>query len=239
MIADALLTASVFVFVFAIADIMLSDEQKRRADLFTTRMWSKLDDFKSRSLIILLRSVGFSFVILGVGILSPLVITLILPNDPTVTSEIKFRDIVLGLSAGVLPSIAALVMLRWVISGTGYSVGVRATLASLALFVALPFCMPPIIDRLIDLTAPPPSPDVHYYPTDFGMKGILVLILTILSSASIISVIALPLIAIYVLQALILLSEFVFRRIAEYPKGSILAGSALATAALGIFKALS
>jgi hypothetical protein len=46
---------------------------------------------------------------------------------------------------------------------------------------------------------------------------------------------ALPLIAINVLRVSIVVGEFLARRIAEYPKGSILAGSALATAALGLF----
>ena len=51
-------------------------------------------------------------------------------------------------------------------------------------------------------------------------------------------VVALPLIAIYLLSILLFCSEFIVRRIAEYPKGPIFAGSVLLGAVSGIFRVI-
>jgi hypothetical protein len=52
-------------------------------------------------------------------------------------------------------------------------------------------------------------------------------------------VVALPLLAIYLITVVLFCSEFVVRRIPEYPKGPIFAGSMLLGAIAGIFRVLS
>jgi hypothetical protein len=53
------------------------------------------------------------------------------------------------------------------------------------------------------------------------------------------AVVALPLAVIYLLTILLFCSEFVVRRIAEYPKGPIFAGSVLLGAIAGVFRVMS
>jgi hypothetical protein len=50
------------------------------------------------------------------------------------------------------------------------------------------------------------------------------------------AVVALPLLAIYLLTIVLFCSEFIVRRIAEHPKGPIVAGSVLLVALLGVLR---
>jgi hypothetical protein len=59
VIANALLTASTIVFLFALADVFLSESQKSRIEIVVAQLWSKLDDYKSHSLWPMFRSFYF------------------------------------------------------------------------------------------------------------------------------------------------------------------------------------
>jgi hypothetical protein len=53
------------------------------------------------------------------------------------------------------------------------------------------------------------------------------------------AVVALPLLVIYLLTVVLFCCEFIVRRIAEYPKGPIFAGSVLLGAVAGVLRAMS
>jgi hypothetical protein len=238
MIANALLTASAFVFVFALADVLLSENQKERIDVVATQLWSKFDDYKSHSLWPLFRSFRFKVVIFLVGTLTPLTVAVSLPPSPGIeTLPVEIKDGFAMLIIGFVPSLATILALTWVTWASGLVVAARAVVALVLLVIGFLYGMPLVIKPVLMMMALPPPPGG--YSADYGMTGFATFVLAFYSAVSMLTTMALPLIAINVLRVSIVVGEFLARRIAEYPKGSILAGSALATAALGLFKALS
>ena len=239
MIGDALLTASAFAFIFALADVLLSDDQKRRMDIFTTHLWNKLDDYKSHSLWPVFRSRRFRAVIFLVGMLTPLATIEVSPASPRVRSlPIEFSDVFVVLVIGLIPSLLAISLLIWVTSASGRTIIViRTVLAVVILILGLLFCMPFLIKLLLVMTARPPPPGGYSF--DYGTTGLATFTLMALSAISMATVMALPIIVVQLLRVSIVVGEFIVRRMAEYPKGSILAGSVVAAAAVGLFKALS
>lgn len=239
MIADALLTASVFAFIFAIADVLLSDGQKRRMEVLIAQLWSKLDDYKSYSLWPIFRSRRFRTALFLAGSIAPLVEMAVAPGSSDVrTLPITFNDVFVVLVVGSLSSAVAILSLAWITSASKQSTAVTRAVLALGIFIPVSFyCMLYLFDSLLSMTLRP-MPTDRYYP-DYGVGGLGMIVLMFLSILSMIIVMALPIAVVQLLRISILIGEFVLRRIAEYPKGAILAGSAIATAAIGLFKALS
>jgi hypothetical protein len=239
VIGDALLIASTFAFIFAIADVLLSDDQKRRMDVLTTRLWNKLDDYKTYSLWPVFRSHRFRTVVFLVGLITPLAAMALTPDDPTVERQpITFNDVFVTLIIACISSLVAILSLAWVTSASKRpTVAIRAVLVLAIVIPAFLFCMPFLAKPLLLMTSRPQPPGG--FSQDYGVGGLGMIALMLLSILCMVIVMALPIAIVQLLRMSIVVGEFVVRRIAEYPKGTILAGSAIATAALGLFKALS
>jgi hypothetical protein len=161
-----------------------------------------------------------------------------LPPSPGVNAlPVRLIDVFAMLMIGFIPSLAAILALTWVTWASGRMIVVRAVVAVVLLVFGFWYGMPFVIGPILDMTAQPPPPGG--FNADYGMRGFAFITLLFFSAVAILVTLSLPLIVVHGLRVANLIGEFLTRRIAEYPKGSILAVSALAAGAVALFKALS
>jgi hypothetical protein len=234
MVTNALLTASIIVFIFTITDIMLDEKEKCKIEYFVVRVWSRLDDCKTAQYLDIMRNAFFQLCVFLSGSIYPLWTTLHTNSDRFDVKYDSFFAIVLLLTLYLVVPLVSIAMLRWSLQRSWRILVGRMILSCTVMLFLLPYFMLWLVDIL-----PPPVPPPYRFPTDFGMKGLVVHSLILESSSIIFIVIFLPLVFAHIVRIVLFVGEFIVRRIAEYPKGIILVGSAISSAALGIFKALA
>jgi hypothetical protein len=239
------LAVAVAIFVLKVLDVLLSDKQKKWLDDYTLRVWHWLAQAKRKSLLNWLQRHYQSIAWTGVVLVSVYMTWAFekalapLPQVIMIALCIFAVGLVFGLKI-IRVTLAAPTLFRAVIRAT---IIVVVTLAPAAIFFAL---VQAFNGDLIGLVKAYATAAVAHQLTLglalFALFYLWALILCVhLTVIAVIFwvVVALPLLTIYLLTVVLFCCEFIVRRIAEYPKGPILAGSALLGAIAGILGAMS
>jgi len=233
MIGNLLFGLAALVAIAAMLDWLVSDKQKAAISAWTLRAWNWLDDARKFSPIKWLRSRQGTFVILGLGIFMGIVPALLglgvmIWKQPAIFQKAWSFLVPLYLLQGVPPLLAPFVI-RWAIS-PDRARWQRVGLWSITMLAVLIFLSLTVMSSLgigFAFAFPGTSP-----------LGIAVFLVSmIFTYVWLYMVIAfLPFMSACTLSGGLFAFEFLFRRIAEYPKGPILALSALCAGIAGIVK---
>jgi hypothetical protein len=242
---DIALAVAIAVFVLAILDVLLSDKQKKWLDDRTLHVWHWLAEAKRKSLLDWLRQHYHLIAWTGVVLVSVYMTWAFqkalapLPQVITVALCIFAIGLLFGLKIVQLtlraPSLFRAVMRATIIVG----ITLMPALIFLALVSAFKSDLVGLAKAYATAAA---SHQLTLGQALFALFYLCSLILCVhLTVVSVIfwAVVALPLLVIYLLTVVLFCSEFIVRRIAEYPKGPIFAGSVLLGAIAGVFRAMS
>jgi hypothetical protein len=239
---DIALVVAIAIFVLALLDVFLSNKQKQWLDDRTVRMWHWLADAKRKSLLDWLqghrRLIAWGGVILATIYMAWAFAKALAPIT---------QVIVVALCIFAVGLFFGLKIVRSILRGSSlFRVVVRATiivvitLAPFVVFFGSVYAFQGDFLALANEYAVA-GDTLTLGLALFGLFFISGLILCIhLTVIAIIfwSVVALPLAVIYLISIFLFCSEFVVRRIAEYPKGPIFAASLLLGAISGIFRVI-
>ncbi|MBR1252270.1 hypothetical protein JQ634_00975 [Bradyrhizobium sp. AUGA SZCCT0240] len=223
MTANILIGLGTAVFVLALLEILLSEEQKRSLANGVVQIWNILDDIKARSYLDWLRhgrSVPRMFFVLAICLLSAFFLVIASAN----TEELGYRVLIAGM---LLASPFILLTAKFVISRLFVPAGAFETIVRIIL-MALILCLPGWLGLSISEAA---NPFIRVVAAALALYTFGMLLIWFVAAA--------PLVFSYVLMALLGTSEFVVRRIAEYPKGPLLAVSGLIAAVAAFTKAIT
>ena len=242
---DMALAVAIAVFVLAALDVFLSDVQKQWFDDRTLHVWHWLAEAKRKSLLNWLQRHYQSIAGTGVVLVSVYMTWAFekalapLPQVITVALCIFAVGLFFGLKIIQL-TLRAPSMFRAVIRAT---IIVGVTLAPAVIFLTLVSAFKgDLIGLAKEFAANAAAHKLNLGLALFALFYLCALILCVhLTVIAIIfwAVVALPLAVIYLLTILLYCSEFVIRRLAEYPKGPIFAGSLLLVAIAGVFRVIS
>jgi hypothetical protein len=241
---DVALAAAVAVFVLAVLDVFLSDTQKQWLGDRTVRLWHWLAEVKRHSLLEWLQSYRRLIVWTGVILVS---IYMAWAFEKALGPITQVALITLGIfGIGVLfglkiirSILRAPSLFRAVIRAT---IIVAVTLAPVIIFYGSVYAFQDTFLGLAkefaaSVAAHTPTLGLALFALSFLWGLILCVHLTVIAIIFWL-VVALPLAVTYLVSILLFCSEFVVRRIAEYPKGPIFAGSLLLGAISGIFRVI-
>ncbi len=224
MVTNIFLFVSTVVFILTLIDVLLSDAQKSYISKRTTEFWDFLDNLKTGAPILTFfrrRLVQQIFVLL-------LISCVILYVSIFITSANGNIGDISANSFIYIPVISIALLLLWkgssiiaftVAPGKGIAVRMALILIGVALF---PFIMYGIGEIFFKRS--------YYYGINLSAAFAYIIAL---GSAFLFVI---PFVIIIATASFIALIEFVVRRIAEYPKGPILAVSALFGAILAFIK---
>jgi hypothetical protein len=230
MLANLLITLSAAVAILALLDLFLSERQKALLTKWVTSAWSYLDDLRSLSLIDWLRNpnahvwLGITFVLLFVSVaIWSTVVWYLRSNTATVfmvlAIAILILDWVFEILVFLIPAIFATILSFLV--HRHFALKLLATV----LVAAIPFYLFFVF--------------YHFAETQSNLLYSFFILLFLASGLLYLcgSVVLISIALTYVATAVLYVSEFVVRRIAEYPKGPILACSALFASLSAFMKA--
>jgi hypothetical protein len=233
VITSALLMMSVTVAILSLVDLALSDAQKKRISDQVIRLWNWLDDMKQLSFLNWLRARPAQrlFIIaaslISVQSVSPFFIEAFLvdlPPDEFWNSIITLIILLLGTAFGLW--IGPIIVSYLLQSNASIQFLWRSF--KLLLLVIMP-------DAVLLIFAV--SSFAEYDVSSLSYFALLLHPLSV-SLLAFWAIAFIPLVIVYIISAVLWVSEFIMRRVAENPKGPVLAISALFTAILAIFKAL-
>ncbi|WKA29810.1 hypothetical protein [Bradyrhizobium roseum] len=227
LLADLIIILSVVVAGLTLLDFYLSPKQKAWFNDKAVAAWVRLDELKSFSLVEWWRDGGkWQWTILALSWAFFLYAASI--PHPSGTEPIPGPPWV-----GYLAAIMTASMLgRWTIK---YILPVVATSPRSIFFWLLPFLVCGVTAfGLYGLNRYPPVPGQFNFSS--GLFGITAFFGSMITLAWMVAV--LPLVLVYLASATLALIEFTVRRIAEYPRGPILALSVFVGGVVAIFRAL-
>lgn len=241
---DITLAIAIAVFVLTLLDVLLSDKQKQWLDDRTVRVWHWLADAKRKSLLDWLqghrRLIAWSGVILVSVYMAWFFKKALAPVTQVV--PIALCIFAVGLFFGlkiVRSTLSASSLFRAVVRAT-IIVGITSAPA-VFLFGSVYAFQGDLLGLAKEYAAAVAAHTLTLGLALFALFFIWGLILCInLTVIGIIFwfVVALPLAVIYLASILLFCSEFIVRRIAEYPKGPIFAASLLLGAISGVFRVI-
>jgi hypothetical protein len=242
---DFTLGVAVAICVLAVLDIFLSDIEKKWLDDRTLRAWHWLAEAKRTSLLNWLQRHYQSIAWIGVVLVSVYMTWVFekalapLPQVITIALCIFAAGLFFGLKIIQL-TLRTPSLFRAVIRAT---IVVVATLAPAVIFFTLVSTFKgDLIGLAKEFAAGAATHTVTLGLALFALFYLWALILCVhLTVIAVIfwAVVAVPLLAIYLLTVVLFCCEFIVRRIAEYPKGPIFAGSALLGAVAGVLRVMS
>jgi len=231
MLANVLISLSVAVAILVLLDFFMSDSQKKACSHFTLHLWNWLDEMKKLSFLAWLRRKGAQRWCIALATCPAgfyLIYNLYFELDDW---AVLFGEVLISVAAGALGAKMVSSMFQ---AQTAFDLLRRATMFLSATIVPLGIVfawrnMGTIFDFLDG--------------TPFELLGVFILVVFTMSfiptlvvylSTSFVIVIlpfwlavVVPLLATYFITIVLFIAELVVRRIAEYPKGPVLAGSAL------------
>jgi hypothetical protein len=233
----ALLSAAIVFLIVCLLEVFLSDNQKTQINDFTIRSWNRLDELRQRRLLDWLEA--YRRWLVSVGILAAIALTAWVEiRTQQRTHSFGTKDIVLACVFFV-PS---LWIVTWITRATTlFRAAMRATISLVVAYLPLLLLgffswvfLPQILSTL---AVHPPTLTVAILQLLY-----LIVYMTSVFSAAIALVlwcpVAIPLALIYFASLLIVGSEFVVRRIAEYPRGTLAAASVILVASIAFLKAI-
>jgi hypothetical protein len=233
MIASALISLSVAVALLTLLDLFLSETQKTWLSNLFIKIWSGLDEAKVWSTVGWMKDPRAKWCLaIGLGLLQtvPSGITYGLTSRTdfvAVLANVTFVPLLVGFGTliFVLITLPIFELLLNFIRGKSM---IRALCLVMALAVSLM-----VVNALIQILVESLEPGLALV---FGIiLGILTLPAVFISVASIAMLVALMLA--YIASAVLYVVEFLVRRIAEYPKGPVLALSAFFGGVVALIKA--
>jgi hypothetical protein len=242
---DFALGVAIATFVLKVLDVFLSDAQKAWLDNRTLRAWHWLAEAKQKSLLNWLQDFRPSIAWAGVVIVAVYMTwafeKAVAPPSQVITVAILIAAVGLWFGLRIIRVIlAAPTLSRAVVRAT---VVVVITILPAVIFFGVVYTFSgDLIGLAKSFAAAAAAKQMTLGLAPFALFFLVVLILCVhLTVIALIfwTVVAVPLLAVYLLTVALFSSEFVVRRIAEYPKGPILAGSALFGALAGVFRILS
>jgi hypothetical protein len=212
-VSNVLVVLSIVVAVFGALDLLLSDFQKKALSNRSVVLWNWLDEAKRLPFLQLLRSKNTRYVLAGIGalIVGPLILQM--------GGDLQNKT--------ALVAIGICILAIWMIPFTLAARSTLGTLLRATLFLALAG-LPLLFDPV---QADPDFKDL--LGPNFGIAVATMFLVLLLWC-----VIAVPLFLIYSAIAILYVSEFLARRVAEYPKGVILAASVLFGSIVAILKVI-
>jgi hypothetical protein len=236
MIGDVVMALSAFVGTLALVDFFLTDVQKRKLSDAVLSVWNWLDDMKKRTFVewlkrpraqlIFLSAVGVTFSVSTFPITSGLL-----------DDKLGFIVLVACLSCSTPAAL-------WIGPKIFASISRSHTQQERLIHAMNPIVVPFWLTMgaavaLVFLSTWVPVPASSSY---FAVLAILVLLYALLVGSAVITVfmlyLMLPVLAAGMLAFYLGIIEFIVRRIAEYPKGPVLALSALCGGLAALFKTL-
>jgi hypothetical protein len=244
-LSDLALVVTVAVFVLAVLEVFLSARQKQWLEDRALHVWHWLAEAKRTSLLNWLQrhyqSIAWTGAVLVSAYMTWAFEKHLAPLSQVV--PIAFCIFAVGLFFGlkmIQLTLRAPSLFRAVIRAT---IIVVATLAPAVIFFTLVSTFKgDLIDLAKDFAAGVAAHTVTLGLALFALFYLWTLILCVhLTVIAVIfwAVVALPLAVTCLLTILLFCSEFVVRRIAEYPKGPIFAGSLLLVAIAGVLRVMS
>lgn len=242
MIPSALLTIAGTISSLKLLDFFLSDEQKRLLDRWSLQLWIWLADAKERSLLDWLRRhrrliVAIALVLGGLyfadfssKMFSPFIAFQHVPSSLFILSILVatlFSGLWLGLTI-INVTLRARSLFKAAGRASMFVLIAIAPLLIMLLFFSSDF-LKPFAEAETRTTL---GTLVLGSAIFFLYCGVFCSLIALIFWATV----ALPLVVIYALSASVFLAEFISRRVAEYPKGAILALSALLGGLAGLLK---
>lgn len=237
MAASLAFVAFSTIFVLALAEFLLSEEQKSKTVTATLRAWDFLDDLAKLSFLNWLRRRKAQWAIAAVAALLPALFWK--PGIDTVSA------LLLALVALVTIGAGPLLIAFAVGGGSALSVLGRTVLVVASIFLVFLAIQFAVTDQFL------PEPDYdHARSLDenvatYGAKvlasegwviinaiGVVLFSIVVVLSLIIVA----PLALIFLARAVLTILEFLLRRIAEYPRGPVVAISGLVSAAIAYMK---
>jgi hypothetical protein len=241
---DIALAVAIAGLALAVLDIFLSDAQKRWLSDRTLQAWHWLAEAKRTSLLDWLKRYRRPITWTGVLLVSVYVTWAFEKAlaPPAQVIPVALCIFAVGVYFGfkiVGITLRARSLFRAVVRAT---IIVGVTLAPAAIFFgSVAFFQSEFLGLAKEYAAGVTARTLTLGPALFALFFVWTLILCVnLTVIAVIfwSVLALPLIVIYLLSVLLFCLEFIVRRVAEYPKGPIFAGSLLLGAISGIFRVI-
>jgi hypothetical protein len=235
MVIDIVFYVGLSATIIAGLDIFLSEQQKRWLDGKVFQLWNWLDDCKRVSLLVWLRKLSRLGVFAVAILLSCALILWIWRASPTPRGDpTEFYGTIFVIL--LLASIFGTLIIRGALKSTT----LPRALLRITIYAIL--CLTPFYAFLYWTSTMVPALSAR---PPFTLLQILFVLsffaVTIFTAFMLIfwSSVAVPIIYIYVIGFLLFVFEFIVRRIAEYPKGVLIAMSALMAslfAFVGVFK---
>jgi len=224
MVIDIVFYVGFAATIIACLDIFLSEAQKKWLDKRAFQFWNWLDDCKRVSLLAWLRKLPRLLVFFVAILLSCAFVFWIWRASPTPRGDpTEFYGMIVVLL--LLASIFGTLIIRSALKSTT----LPRALLRITIYAVL--CLTPFYAFLYWTSAIQPlllpvRPPVTLLQLLFVLSFFAV---TIFTAFMVIfwSAVAVPIISLYVIGLILFVSEFVVRRIAEYPKGVLIAMSAL------------
>jgi len=239
VLANTLLAMTAIVAVLTFGDLILSSPQKQKISDCTIRLWNWLDEMKRLSFLRWLESRALQRRLILIA---------------SLISVVPLSYLLFDFARGALASVRfetedlweLIEWAKYIVIGTVFGVWLGPHLVSFLLNgitarqvlrrVAITFLTVavPIAAFALWLVYDTDGHEVHVY---WSLMAMLFVFPIEFAMAVFWLMAFIPLIGVYSLGAGLGLSEFVVRRVAENPKGPILAASAMIAAILAIFKA--
>jgi hypothetical protein len=256
MLGNLIIAMSVSAFMLALLDILLSDGQKQTLSRYVLIAWNHLDNLMTLRFLDWLKRYSAQQSIAIVSALLALIVVLTLGGlDFALVLEDGERSpphglayLYIGLAAlavlvaAVGPRVIDFVLRRAThMSVLARSIGVVATSVIAPALALLVYDLATGGDKFRNLVVGPgskPNSEVILVIDAYWTTGLGLMSAILMMNVFLIALIIVPLLFILLARGLLAIVEFTIRRIAEYPKGPILASSALIGAVVTVIKAM-
>jgi hypothetical protein len=233
-LANLVIVLSVVVGAFALLDIFLNDKQKAKLSDFVTRVWNWLDDARRLRYLDWMRRKPVKRVamiaapLVAVSVIYLLMFLLLDDDDKDFLIWKVFEESWIFLCS----TLAGGILTIWIIL-SARSTHMMMLIAVVILFLlAAPWIDYLLLDQFFLTLMSTPNQSFA-----FGEAGAFMIIGLMVFPFCL--AILVPLTCIYLIVVCLAVGEFIVRRIAEYPKGPILAGSGAVGSIVAVIKALS
>jgi len=233
MIANVLTALGVAVTLLGVLDLLLSEQQKKTISDQTIRLWARLDDWKRFPVLSLLKQKKIQYLltlsVMALVTVSNLSFTYWLVAPDLLFSKNMVTPLGIQIGIWIIAAIIGFKIVAWTLQGAGQFRILLRLAAAPVIVTALTSAGAAILILIMSL----------YDPNSVGFVTLMSLIFAINLTAILVVYwlfAAVPLLLISLARALLFSSELLVRRIAENPKGPILAVSALFTIIVQLFR---
>jgi len=227
VLGNIIIFLSLAIATLALFDFYLSEQQKTRVAATSTRIWSWLDDMSRLSFLNLLRQRSIQWWIVLLACYPPLILVMTLELSSGRRGPLLYLSAVFlvlfvifgprAIAFALAPQRVLLIVIRAI------AVFVACLVLLLAMFV--------VVGRATDI------PDGSMLGANFGLMVSIGAMALLFLSILFLMIIA-PLVFVVLARIVLAGVELTVRRIVEYPKGPILAGSAILVSIVAMMKAV-